>query len=97
MENQPDTPTGSPLPEDPNQRRLERYRRDLERAEQELEEEKHKPLGLYDDLVNLLCFIETPEERLHKNRQALAEIAIPPTVVGSLAKRVASAIAGAVS
>ena len=46
------------------------YQKELERARRELDEEKHKPLGLFDDMLNLLCWIETPEERLHKNRLA---------------------------
>ncbi len=119
MEHQRDLQTGSPLHEDPllgedsNQSRLDRYQRDLERAQRELQEEKHKPLGLYDDIVNLFCFIETPEERLHKNRLALSKVTVSqlsgssqespgsttPTfsVVGRLAKRAASVIAEAVS
>lgn len=56
--------------EDPGQSRLDRYQRALEGAHRELEEEKHKPLGFFDDILNLLCWIETPEERLHKNHLA---------------------------
>ena len=69
------------LGEDPKQGRLTRYRKDLDDAQRELEEEKHKPLGLFDDMLNLFCWIETPEERLHKNR--LAEITIREVGRGS--------------
>ncbi len=54
----------------PRSSRADLYQRELQRAHQELDEERHKPLGFFDDLLNLLCWIETPEERLHKNRLA---------------------------
>ena len=89
------------LGEDEKQRRLDRYRNDLADAHRELHEEQHKPLGLFDDMLNLLCWIETPEERLHKNR--LAKITIeevgsreaPAPKVRGLAKRVLLALAKA--
>lgn len=90
----------SPLRTDPDQSRLDQYRQDLEEAQRELEEEKHKPLGLFDDMLNLLCWIETPEERLHKNQ--LAKITVNEVGGGSqetsgpnLAKRVLLALAKA--
>lgn len=88
--------------------RADLYRRELETAHQELDEEKHKPLGFFDDLLNLLCWIETPEERLHKNRLAsitLGEVgrssqgafaaAQAPGRVGGLARRMVLALAKA--
>ena len=82
----------------PPANRVELYQRELERAHRELDEEKHKPLGFFDDLLNLLCWIETPEERLHKNRLAsvtLGEIGRGGQGASSLAKRVVLALAKA--
>ena len=96
------------LSEDEKQSRLDRYRKDLDDARREVEDEKQKPLGLYDDMLNLLTWIETPEERLHKNQ--LAKITIddigsgsqkptldttPPGIVGGIAQRVLLALAKA--
>ena len=69
------------LSEDEKQSRLDRYRKDLDDAQRTVEEEKHKPLGLYDDMINLLCWIETPEERLH--RIQLAKVTINEIGTGS--------------
>jgi len=46
---------------------------ELERAKSELDAERHKPLGFMDDIKNLFGWIETPEERLHRNRPDLVE------------------------
>ncbi|MDB6120593.1 MAG: hypothetical protein JWO08_4374 [Verrucomicrobiaceae bacterium] len=85
--------------------RLGHYQKELEEAKRELEEEKHKPLGLFDDMLNLLCWIETPEERLHKNH--LGKVTIedvtggeaspgkPPKMVSKFGKRLLLAIAKA--
>jgi len=95
-----------PFAESEKQDRLDRYQKDLGEAQREIEEEQHKPLGLYDDMLNLLTWIETPEERLHKNQLAKITIdeigsqkaplnATPPGIVGGLANRMLLALAKA--
>ena len=52
----------------PGDHRAWLYQQELDRAKTELDEERHRPLGFLDDIKNLFGWIETPEERVSRNR-----------------------------
>ena len=62
-----------PNRQEPNDHKAGLYQRELERARQELDEERHRPLGFADDIKTLFGWFETPEERVHRNRPDLVD------------------------